>query len=78
MFDEEKVLIQFKSLASLVLFLLMINTIGVIVPAIMSLLDILNVFTEVSFYMWGFITLFLWILTIRTFKQADIKISLKK
>ncbi|WP_429963480.1 hypothetical protein [Enterococcus sp. AZ072] len=78
MFDEEKVLSQFKSLASLVLFLLMINTIGVIVPAIMSLLDILNVFTEVSFYMWGFITLLLWILTIRTFKQADIKISLKK
>ena len=75
--DEKKVLSQFKKVSDLVLISLMINTIGVIVSAIMSFFNILNVFTETSFYMWAFITMILWINTINTFRHADIKIRFK-
>lgn len=75
--DEKKVLSQFKKVFDLFLTSLMINTIGVLVSAMMSLFNILNVFTETSFYMWAFITLVLWIFTINTFRQADIKVRFK-
>lgn len=76
--DEKKVLSQFKKVFDLFLTSLMINTIGVLVSAMMSLFNILNVFTETSFYMWAFITLVLWIFTINTFRNADIKVEFKK
>ena len=72
MFDEEKVLLQLETTVSVIVFLLMINTIALVVTRFFIVLE------EFSFYMWAFITFMGWIITVIQFKKADIHVNWKR
>lgn len=76
--SNEKILVQFQYVINLALTVLLMNTVGVVVLSVMSWLNVFNIFSDISFYVWLLITLVLWGVTIFTFKQADIKVNWKK
>lgn len=72
MLNEEKVLLQLRTSLAITGFLLMLNTIAVLVSGFFCK------FAELSFYMWVFITVMGWIFTIIQFKKMDLSVNWKK